>query len=72
MTTFTKVQTSTRIVNQITKEVVLVNKYRKEGTERYFYSPCVDDHRITSTMFSRLAEAEKLAKMFLNRNQAQR
>jgi len=41
---------------------VEIEKFRKEGTKREFFTPSIDGKRLTRTMFCRLYEAENFAK----------
>lgn len=49
-------------------EKVIIYKYRKQGTKKEFFAPELEDgRRISSTLFARMYDAEKLAKRYLNR-----
>ena len=66
MTTFTTLRKITNITNPNTKESVLISKVQKEGTKRTFFKIEKEGRLITKTMFGRLWEAEKVAKLYLN------
>lgn len=70
MATFTTLRKITNITNPNTKESVLVSKVKKDGTKRTFFKIEKDGKLIVRTMFVRLWEAEKVAKLYLNRNES--
>ena len=67
MEKFKKIQTVSNITNPKTGESVQVIKFQKTGTKREFFTCEVNGKRLVSTMFARLYDAEKLAKVYLNR-----
>lgn len=67
MKTFTKLNLVSKIKNSNTGEIVEIYKFRKDGTKREFFAPEFEGKKLTSTLWARLYDAEKLAKQFLNR-----
>ena len=74
MKTFTTLNKASVITNPKTNEVVTIYKVKKDGTKRTFFKPVVEidgkELLITRTLWATLWEAEKLAKVYLNRNEA--
>ena len=64
---FTKIATveTLKVVTGDNTVNVVIEKFRKEGTKREFFTPSIDGKRITRTMFARLYEAESFAKKVL-------
>jgi len=48
-------------------EVVKIHKFRKGGTKRTFFAPEVNGNRFSGVMWARLYDAERVAKLYLNR-----
>lgn len=69
MASFTTLKKTTNIKNPKTKESVLISKVQKDGTKRTFFKIEKEGKLITRTMFVRLWEAERFAKLYLNRKQ---
>ena len=67
MKKYTKLGVASKITNQKTGEVVQCVKYRKDGTKRVFFAPECNGKRLTTTLWARLADAEKVARLYLNR-----
>ena len=64
MTTFTTINK----VKTITKnnKTVTISKVQKDGTKRTFFKVESEGKLIIRTMYARLYDAEKLAKLYLN------
>ena len=45
--------------------VIKIEKFKKQGTSRIFFSPEIEGRRIISTMYARLYDAENLARHYL-------
>jgi hypothetical protein len=68
MKTFTTLNKVSKISNPKTGESVNISKVLKEGTKRTFFKVERDGKLVFTTMFARLGDAERNAKLFLNRN----
>ena len=63
---FEKISKKTTYKNNVEK--VIIFKYRKQGTKKEFFAPELENgKRLNSTMYSKMYDAEKLAKLYLNR-----
>ena len=57
---FTKIATAEK-VKTVTGETVIIEKFRKDGTKREFFTPTIDGKQITKTMFARLYDARSFS-----------
>ncbi len=63
---FTKLHTTKKIkLNDITLEIC---KFKKDGTNRTFWSVNKDGKRFTATMYARLYDCERACKSYLKKN----
>lgn len=69
---FTNLGAALILNNKSTGEKVTIYKVQKDGTKRVFFKPTTlkegKEVALTSTLWARLYDAEKVGKMYLNRN----
>lgn len=56
---------STSIILESSIGNVEINKFRKTGTNRIFWTPEIEGKRITKTMFARMSQAKKVGKQYI-------